>query len=65
MANWSLRRDIQVKSVDDIEIKYYMECSECRYKEFNIDQAAASSGNWSSLVSANPICPFCDSEMMF
>lgn len=54
---WSLRCDSrQDFSTGEYDEDFYLECSECKRKVWDIDQSIAMSGEWGKLVEQYPYC---------
>lgn len=61
-GNWSLRCDARKGYMDEVDEVFYLECSECRRKVWDINQGDAMMGNWEKLIEPFPYC-HCGAKM--
>lgn len=62
-GHWSLRCDSRRDySTDEWDEDFYLECSECKRKVWDINQRLAVSGEWGKLVEQYPYC-HCGAKM--
>lgn len=62
-GNWSLRCDVHRDNVTgEVDEDYYLECSECKRKVFDISQDAVICGRWADVVKDFPYC-HCGAKM--
>lgn len=61
-GNWSLRCEAQKGHMDEVDEVFYLECSECRRKVWDISQDDALKGNWAKLIEPFPYC-HCGAKM--
>lgn len=56
-GNWSLLCDVHRDSVTgEVDEHYYLECSECKRKVFDISQDAVITGRWADVIKDYPYC---------
>lgn len=61
-GNWSLRCDVRKGYMDEVDEVFYLECSECKRKVWDINQSDAMAGNWVKLIEPFPFC-HCGAKM--
>lgn len=62
-GNWSLRWEARKDHMDEVDEVFYLECSECHRKVWDISQDAALKGEWAKLIEPYPFC-HCGAKMM-
>ena len=62
IGNWSLRCEQRKEGDGDLQVKFYLECSECHRQIWRINQDNARNGEWKALVQKYPYC-HCGAKM--
>ena len=56
-AHWDIRCDYHVDTVTrEVDESFYLECSECKRKVWDINQMAAMNGEYWNLIEQYPYC---------